>query len=422
MPAEAVAVEASGIAANTSTESVSSGKQDNSAEVSGQSTDAGADEQTTGTETAEKDVQGQQPTKGDLRSVLKDPAKREALKALDPSLPGLLRDALHGRETLMREFPGGLNEAIDFKKIVHEMGGREGLQEVRETADDYSALDELYTEGKPEFVQKIAEGDPDAFQRMVPAAVEQFAQMAPEAYQNMMARVLINTFDGVGLSNALRGHLSASAGRNQRAGIKEILDYVESFRSIAAKVPEKKVDPERQKLETEKQTFAQQKAQEVSRAVDRESIQHRDSIIAREIKPFGDWGTMDPDRRGAVAAWISQRIGKTLQADRGFMDRRTRLIASGDRDGLARLEQGKLDEMVPRLVPQAAKVFGVSAAAKVQPKEAAKPTQAAAKPPQGWSQVKSAPNPSNIDRRKTSADMIFKNQAILTDGRRVQWA
>ena len=394
-------------------------------EVSSGSTGAENEGGESGAEKVEGAKTDAQPAaKGDLRSVLKDPAKREALKALDPALPGILRDALHGRETLMKEFPGGLNEAIEFKKIVHEMGGREGLSEVKATADDYSALDQLYTEGKPEFVKQIAEGDPEAFARMVPTAIQEFGRINPEMYEHVMSRVLVNTFDNAGLTNALRGLLS-SAGDAAKPVVQEILDWAESFRALASKVPEKKVDADRQKFENEKTQFQQQQVQALVKAVDSDSIKHRDSVIEREIAPFGDWKSMDPDRRGAVAKWISERIGRTLGNDRAFLDRRNRLIANGDRGGLAKLEQSKLDELVPRLVPQAAKVFGVSKAQ--GGKQAAKPSvkgqSTTTKAPQGVVMVKSMPSLDKIDREATKRlGIAFNNQAKLKDGRIVQWS
>lgn len=374
--------------------------------------------ETSGGKPAEQQVPG---TKADLRATLRDASKREALKAIDPALPGLLRDALHGHEQLMREFPGGLNEAIDFRKIVHEMGGREGLEEARQTVDDFSSLDEAYTEGKPEFVDRIAQGDPEAFERMVPLAIQKFGQTSPELYNHVMSRVIINTCDQAGLSNAL-SELYKGASEEAKPVIKQIFDWVEDFRTVAAKVPEKKVDEREQQLTQKEQQFAQQQAQALVHSVDSDSIKYRDSIIAREIKPFGDWQTMDPDRRGAVCSWISQRAGKTLNADNRFLDRRMRLVMDGDRNGLAKLEQSKLDELVPKLVPQAAKVFGVT-------KAAAKPGQPAAKPGQQQQATKPAPKgvllvkeaPKVIDRSKTTPEMIFKNQAYRPDGQLVQW-
>ena len=409
-------------AAPASTGAESTGQGENLDNISSQPTGAEVEGQEATEQLDEQTPAAQPATKGDLKSILKDPAKREALKALDPSLPGLLRDALHGREALLREFPGGLDEAVEVKKIVHEMGGREGLSEVKATVDDFNNLDKLYTEGNADFVKQIAEGDPDAFAKMVPQALSVFATSNPEQYQHIIARVLMSTFDGVGLSSALKGILQSVDAKAQPA-VQEILDYVESFRPLASKIPEKKIDPERQKLETERQEFQQKQVQALVKAVDSESIKHRDSVIEREIAPFGDWKTMDGDRRGAVAKWISERIGKALGADQAFLDRRNRLIGNGDRDGLAKLEQEKLDYWVPRLVPQTAKVFGVSKmAGKPQPKPA-QAGQPAAKPAPGIQMVKGPPSIDKVDREATKRlGLAFNNQAKLKNGQIVQWA
>ncbi len=422
MPEIVVAAPEASALASTGADSTSQGES--TSQESSQSTGAEVDAQ--GTESGAEKVEGaktEQPAaKGDLRAVLKDPAKREALKALDPALPGILRDALHGREALLREFPGGLDEAVEVKKIVHEMGGREGLSEVKATVDDFNNLDKLYTEGNADFVKQIAEGDPDAFAKMVPQALSVFATSNPEQYQHIIARVLMSTFDGVGLSSALKGILQSVDAKAQPA-VQEILDYVESFRPLASKIPEKKIDPERQKFEAERQEFQKKQFQALVKSVDSESIKHRDSLIEREIAPFGDWKTMDGDRRGAVANWISERVGRMLTADTGFMGRWNRLVQNGDREGLAKLERDKLSEVVPRLVPMAAKVFGVSkAAGKPQPKPA-QAGQPAAKPAQGVLMVKGPPSIDKVDREATKRlGLAFNNQAKLKNGQIVQWA
>ena len=418
MPEAAIAA-AEPVAASTGGETTS--QQVNSAQESSKSISAeatveknGGEEQTPtdGTEATEK---------FDAHSAIKDPAKREALKAIDPSLPGFIRDAVYSQREI--EKAGGLKALLEDRKFIAEAGGREAFEEVKGTASDYEALDQKYTEGSPDFVKQIAESDPEAFARMVPHALSQFAEMDPEMYNHVQSRIFVNTFDSVGLSNALKTLFNV-ANDEAKPGIKQILDWAEGFRSMASKVPEKKVDAREQQLTQKEHEFAQRQAQALTRSVDADSIKHRDSVISREIKPFGDWDTMDPDRRGAVASWISQRIGKTLSADRGFMDRRQRMIASGDQQGLARLERSKLDELVPKLVPMAAKVFGVTKVA-AKPREDKTPVQAnGAKPvPKGVQMVKEPPAINTVDREATKRlGLAFQNQAKLLNGQIVQWA
>ena len=386
-------------------------------EVSSQPAEVEAQGAETQTETEGQSQEQPATGKFDAAGLIKDPQKREALKSLDPSLPGFIRDAVWSKK--QADAAGGLASLLETHKFVSEIGGREFVEQAKTEISEWNALDQAFTEGKPDFVKQIAQGDPEAFEKMVPFAIQELASVAPEQYQHIMARVMVNTFDGVGLTNALRGLLQ-TAGEGAKAHVQEIIDWVESFRQTASKIPEKKIDPERQKFDQERQQFAQKQAEMLVKSVDADSIRHRDSVIAREIKPFGDWDTMDGDRKGAVAAWISQRIGKQLQADKGFLNRRDTLIANGDREGLAKLEQSKLDELVPKLVPSAAKVFGVTkAAGKTQEKP--KPGVVTAKP-KGVTILSKAPSADQIDRFKTKPEDIFKNQAVLKNGTRVQWA
>ena len=409
------------VPASAGSESSVSSEQGNSSEVSTQSTGAEVEAQggETGAESSESQAAEHQPTgKFDATSFIKDPAKRESLKAIDPSLPGFIRDSIYAKKQI--DAVGGLPALLETHKFISEVGGREFVESAKAELSQWEGLDQAFTEGKPEFVKQIAQSDPEAFERMVPFAIQEFANVAPEQYQHIMARVLVNTFDGVGLSNALKGLLQ-TASENGKAGLQEVLDWVESFRATASKVPEKKVDAREQALTQKEQAFQQRQAYMLVKSVDSDSIKHRDSVISREIKPFGDWETMDPDRRGAVAAWVSQRIGKTLSVDGHFMRKRDALIASGDREALARLEQAKLDELVPKLVPQAAKIFGVTKAA-VKAAEKGKPAATTKPAAKGVVMLKSSPSASQIDRSRTRPEHIFNNEAWLKDGRHVQWA
>jgi hypothetical protein len=403
------------VAAPASTGADSSVQADNSAEESNQLTGTEG-EGGTGTGAEETEAQPVAGAKFDARAVIKDPSKLAALKAVDPALVGFVRDAVFSQREL--EKAGGLKTLIESHKFAQEVGGRDGWQATKDDLASWDQLDKDFSEGKPEFVERIAKGDPEAFERMVPLALQQIGKSNPEMYSHLMSRVIINTMDQAGLTNALKG-LLGTAGDTAKPIIQEIIDWAEGFRATASKVPEKKVDAREQKLTEREQEFSNKQAQMLVRSVDSDSIKHRDSIIAREIKPFGDWDTMDADRRGAVAAWISQRIGKTLSADSRFMERRNTLIANGDRDGLAKLEQAKLDELAPKLVPQAAKVFGVTKAA-AKAAQAAKPGQTATvKAPQGWVQLKGRIDMSMVDRTKTDSNMLMDNKAVYKDGRKV---
>jgi|SRR6185312_1848905 len=409
--------ELEGAVAEAPVESSVSAESVSTSEDTGQSSEVESQGTETQTETEGQQTEQQTTGKFDATGLIKDPQKREALKALDPSLPGFIRDAVWSKK--QADAAGGLPALLETHKYVTELGGREFVEQAKTEIGEWEALDKAFTEGRPEFVKNIAQSDPEAFEKMVPLAIQEFANTSPEQYQHIMARVMVNTFDGVGLTNALKGLLQ-TVGDGAKQGLQEVIDWVESFRATASKVPEKKIDPERQKFDQERQQFAQKQAELLVKSVDADSIRHRDSVIAREIKPFGDWETMDQDRKSAVASWISQRIGKQLGADKGFLNRRDTLIANGDREGLAKLEQAKLDDLVPKLVPSAAKVFGVTKSqAKVQ--EKAKPGTVVARP-KGVTLLQKAPSADQIDRFKTKPEDIFKNQAVLKNGTRVQWA
>jgi hypothetical protein len=382
--------------------------------------DPGVETQTEG------DQQPKVGGKADLGTFIKDAAKREALKAIDPSLPGLIRDAAFGAQQVRKEFPaGGLKEAIEYRDTVKQMGGVQGIQETKQYLDNYDNLDQLYTEGKPEFVQQIAQGDPEAFERMVPLAIEQFSKQSPEAYQHVMSKVLVATLDGAKFSDKLRAVYAATQDPAAKAALEEMYNSIEGYKELASKIPEKKINPEFQKLEQEKQAWAEQKTKQIESSVNRQSTQYRDSMIAKELKPFAKWEELDDDRKSAVIREFKARSGKIANADESFKSTRLRYLQNGDEEGLAKLERQFLDQHGPQIIPRVAKLFW-SNPSKPAPKNDQPQPNGNGKPatPKGFQFVKSMPGPNEIRRGVggTTRDMLMANQAILNDGRKVQWA
>jgi hypothetical protein len=335
-------------------------------------------------------------------------------------LPGLVRDAVFGAQQSRKEFPaGGIKEAIEYRDTVKSFGGVQGIKEAKSYLDNYDNLDSLYTEGKPEFVQQIAQGDPEAFERMVPLAIEQFSKQSPEQYQHIMSKVLVNTLDAAGFPNLIE-QIYAKADDQTKPLLEKLWNSIEGYRTLAAKVPEKKVDPERQRLEEEKQQWQQQKIQEIGDSVNRGTAQYRNTVIARELKPFAKWEDLDDDRRAAVIREVRERTKKIVNVDEDFKNSRLRYLQAGDSEGLAKLERDWVDQHVPGIVPKVGKLFWSNP--KPQPKGDAKPTANGIKPPQGFKTVSAMPTADKIDRRATTRDMVMKNQAVLIGGQKVTWA
>lgn len=358
-------------------------------------------------------------TRTDINSVIKDPAKREALKAIDPSLPGLLRDAAHGAQELKKQFPGGgLKEAMEYRDTLKSLGGAEAVKEIQSEHAGFNNLDKLYTEGNVEFVQQIQHSDPEAFERMVPLALETFGKNSPEMYQHVMSRIVMATLDDNGFSRFLES-IKGKGDEGTNADIERLLTTMANFRQISAKIPEKKIDPERAKLDNDRQEFQQQKTREMEASVNRRSTEYRDGLIARELKPHANWQDLDEDRKEAVVREFKARSAKLVNADEDFKRQRARLLQNGDGEGVAKLEKNWLDTNGPTIVSRVAKLFWSNPGKPAPKPVAAVSAKSGQRADTGFKIVDKLDN-AKVDKTRTTHDMVFAGKAIYTDGTKVQ--
>src|SRR5580692_7660996 len=78
---------------------------------------------------ANKDLTGKTPVKTKLNLSEVAKSKADALKAIDPALPGTLRAAAYELNGFLKEFPAGVKEATALKATLGEFGGVEGIKE-----------------------------------------------------------------------------------------------------------------------------------------------------------------------------------------------------------------------------------------------------------------------------------------------------
>lgn len=399
--------------------SVSSGNSD-----TGESTESTGSEETSSAVESGQEAGGETQVlagKFDASSFMKDPAKREALKAIDPALVGKIRDWANGEQALKKEFPGGFKEAVQYRDVVKQNGGVQGIQEQKQYLDNYDSLDTAYTEGKPEFIQRIADGDPEAFEKMVPLAIEHFSKQNPEGYQHIMSKVLVNTLDAAQFPQLLQ-ELYKGATDEAKPLLEKLWNKIEGYRELSAKIPERKVDPNAEKLTQREQEIEKKQSDFVQKQVNTQSAKYRDLVIARELKPFAKWDEMDDDRKAAIVREVRVRTGALVNGDESFKNQRSRLLASGDAEGVIQLEKDFLDQHLPTIIPKVARFFSYNPGKKVAPSD--KDAKPAVKAPQGFTMVPKMPDASQIKRGfgGTNRDMLMNNQAILNDGRKVQWA
>lgn len=359
--------------------------------------------------------------KASLSTIAK--THRDALKALDPSLPGLLRDVAAREERFRAEFPGGLREAVATRDAYAAIGGAEGIQEYQTALQDYGALEQMFEKGDRQFIDRLAAEGPEQFSVMMPAGLEQWKKVDAEFYNHTMAKVLTET---LGQHNAL-GILGAAWADAKEGEVKNALAYLwqqlKGLETTASKAPERKIT---QTGPSDRETQLAQRELNVMMAPVMAAGDARIKTVAeRELGRQYQWANADADVKDAVLEKIRTELGKQLGKNKAYTEARDRMKQAGNVEGLKRHIQTHFDKAVPTIIQRVAKLYNLkprSAGTATAKKTAqAAPGVKTLVPEKGWVRVSAPPSPRDVDRSKTNPDMVLDNKAILKDGRKVYW-
>ena len=406
------------------------------ADVSGDVGDEGGDTADvaadTSSETSDSDVAETTADKSvDLGNGRSVPAKWK--KAFDVAkqngVEKEFKQLYFASERLNKAIPGGVNGAIELAKAVEQFGGVEGVQQLQSDLETYHADSELFERGDPKWIETAFSESPEIALKHFANSLDYVADKHPEHYDHLMSKVIFNDMRDNSPLGATYEFLK-SLGDNPKAQElkKAIADYWNARRDTAQKVPEKKIDAQTKQL-SERETaveqremgvrFTQVNAQihPVMKSQVTKSLQAEAKAVGIDLQKLskdypGEWR----DMLNAIHKKIMQEATK----DARFIDKYYALVKKGDLKRAAASINSKHEAIVPNIVREISKQYGLFRGKKTATtgKETvtAKPGNNAA----GWTFVAARPGRTEIDWEKTTPAMQMDGQYILNDGKRVQ--
>jgi hypothetical protein len=375
------------------------------------STDESAIDDGAADENVDPDAQVDEVGKGKVKVPATFKKLVNDLKATDPALAKYINSLSFGMKALTDAFPGGVNEAKAAKAFVDRIGGAEGLASIEAERGEWSAIDEKFANGDPAFVEALATDYPESFTKLAPSVLENLAKNAPEQYQHLMGRVLLNTLQKSPIP-AIYQELNKYAETKEAA--KLLADWYGGIEDLAQNVPEKKIDPERQKLEQEKSAFAQQKQKEYFDSVSKDIFSHVKSEVETEINVLSKGKKIDADSMAVLTFNIENRIGQRLNK-MGKNNQYQTALASGDKNTAVKMAKQLINAGLKEDVKYIYKMF--SGGSKTEPKPVApKPvTSTSTTTSVPTVKLNKQPSADRIDYSpgRTTKDMIWDNKAYL---------
>jgi hypothetical protein len=395
--------------------------------------DAGDDNADDDTGTSDDDADATPTTDGDGRTL---PAKLKEICKQHPDAAKQIKDLYFTNQSLLKYGKPGeirkMKEAIDafgspdevvkLKQTLDLIGGEQGIQELQSDLEKWTAVDKKYMDGSPEFVDTLIDASPEAFDNMMPTALAKFYSSSPELYNNLMSQVIMNTFIQNGGVNSIKLMKQALATGNTELATQEMENLVGAFGNIAAMAQQapqpKKSDPKQQQFEQERQTFQQQKMETFMADVTATNVQWTKSTVQKELNTYLKGTKVSDSTFNRLYSAIRDEMLGTLEKNPALIKQWNALKERMDKDGMVRFTKQHMGKILPETVRRVAKEFNLNPGA---PKKAVKPGQKVlGKTEAGWKPVSKLPGPDEIDRNKTTDDMIFDGKVITKSGEKLK--
>lgn len=362
------------------------------------------------------------------------------IKQTNPQLARAVPRALAFEHRIRSEFPGQnpLDGIRAMRRVIKELGGEDGIAEIRKSLADMEELDLLYAGSDPRMLEKMTE-TPEAkmaFVKLMPHAFAKYEKLAPKAFTRYMASTILSDIIGQRVDMIVQrvaeltpkeltqadGTKVTNPAVTELAKIQAYFTRLSEFEKLEPEATETRVDPEkeeltreRQKLENERRELAAQGWKSSADATKNRIFQQ---AWANEIKGKQISAIAQED----LVSAIGRRLPKALGQVAGFQNALKEFYENGDKDGYLQYLQSKHAEHIPRIVR--AEVLKRFPAGKTTATATATGTTAVTVKTQvdpGFKRASVMPHMNTVNSRLTTPAMWKEKKAILKDGAKVQW-
>jgi hypothetical protein len=316
-------------------------------------------------------------------------------------------------------------EAEKAKLTIMQLGGEEGIQAIEADRAALASIDQRLAQGDPRFVEEIATQNPEGFAKIIPHALDNLARLDPDAYNYTMSKVFSSTFQQRGgLADAIyavQQNLSLGNTQNAQQLLTNVQEYIDGFEKTSRQQPTKRNDPDREKFQTEKQKWEQQKQQEWYGKLQTEAMANIDTTVKKELASYGK--KYSDDAYKMFFNRVLADFAKQLQADTNYQSQMVIHTTKQDKESALKLYRSRAAKFLPLAVKKTYKLFNTEFGGKTaEQKKRVEVNQARKDVGSGApavEKVSKAPKPEDIDSRYTTKEMILKGKAVLKNGKTV---
>lgn len=349
-----------------------------------------------------------------------------AIKATNPEAAKEIKGLFFANQEYRAVFPKPA-DAVAAKTFLDEIGGQDGVKEIAAEREEWQQIDRDFSEGKPEFVTSLAEGNPEAFSKIAPHVINEFASRNKDQYQYYANRLTLNTMANAGISMPnLRGAYEKYKESNPEAAavIAEIHNAMHDMNAAATTHEQKRTDPREEQFKQEKTQFETQRRADFEVRTADEAKKFAYDKMQPEIDAVVGNRKVDKEAMDGYRDMVKEKLDSLFEAIPGISDKLEALYRAGD----AQKARDYIQSQYTRLMPTAAKaiekfVRNIPASNAPAAKTPAAKTGTPQRSDPGSVVLKEMPAHDQIDFSKCSVSDVMMGHAVLKSGKKASgWA
>jgi hypothetical protein len=406
-----------------------------STEGAEESTAEGTETQTTETtQTRDDSAPVISDSNGQLKLSETARAELDKIKAENPRLAREMRAALFDRQALLAKVPGGVKEALATIEAYEAEGGSEAVQQVKQELGQWKDLDADFQAGRPEFVNDIAAGNPEAFTKIGPVVMAKLAEIAPDVFSHEVSKVFAQDMaaNDVVLTMRLFQREIAALPEESRGPVQQLWQqlaaYVDRVNGLAKAAPKTEAKPSAANP-TGNLDMDQREHALTIQEFGAERARVYNSVTEGEFKKQLGGRKASETQISAIRELFDSRLDKMLRSDKAHTSKVDRFLAAKDKAGYAKHVAAAYRAKAPLAMEQAFKAVMPGKPGPVAAKPAAKAAAGAAKAPTtavtGFTRSATKPDHNAVNWQATNAIPGKKagdGKFIMRDGSRVLYS
>lgn len=357
----------------------------------------------------------------------------QANKPLTPQQLSALNKVIHKAQALDTKYPDGLTSLDGAMSAVRQLSEDQSLpiadviQQTIQERNYFREFDSLFTSGKPEFVQKLADASPEAFQNIAPSVFRKYAEVNPDGYATYVSQAVVQHMNSAGVPThfqvleAFWPQIPDFPGKQQfQKALASVMGWTDTLTQLAGRKIEQKALPQPEAGPDRESQLAER---EQSIMVTEWNSSLRDqstSYTLSEIdKAAGTRKLTEKERQDALTK-AKEEYTARVQGNRGLTDTLNGYVRAKNKGSFTQRIESEQKKLIPGAARRA--VDDVLAA---RPKAAPRaegvtlPKKTAAPELQGAPQARwiGEGHPKTkgleVDLNRTTQPMLIKRQAYL---------